>query len=345
MADHLFVYGTLLKGEIGNSLLQSCILTDYTSIPGTLFDTGHGFPAASLEISDNSVIYGELYRLPHGNDEVINELDLYENISNGLFKRTGININGTDCFIYVLNDPHIFNSENKITSGSWLRFAKNIKEDPVSFVLKFEKNHKFSYRHITGDKTLFLPGNNGIIVTAPHATNHIRMKKFKVFERYTGALSVLLHSLTGSASLYTNSVSISDPNYYDDCDFKEKLGVICKENRRYFLLDIHGTGEEREYDIYPGVGKDKEFLLGHNEYLEDLFITARKYSISCGSLDKFPASKQQTVTKYAATRLGVPSMQLEINRKYRLPENNPEKFLLLVEFLREFLGKIKKRNE
>ena len=182
-------------------------------------------------------------------------------------------------------------------------------------------------------------------MTAPHATNHIRMKKFKVFERYTGALSVLLHSLTGSASLYTNSVSISDPNYYDDCDFKEKLGVICKENRRYFLLDIHGTGEEREYDIYPGVGKDKEFLLGHNEYLEDLFITARKYSISCGSLDKFPASKQQTVTKYAATRLGVPSMQLEINRKYRLPENNPEKFLLLVEFLREFLGKIKKRNE
>ena len=58
-----------------------------------------------------------------------------------------------------------------------------------------------------------------------------------------------------------------------------------------------------------------------------------------------PAFKQQTVTKYSATQLNIPSMQIEINKKYRKPDNSPEKFLDLVLFIREFLEKIKKRNE
>ena len=345
MAEHLFVYGTLLKGGSANYLLKNCILTEYTSISGTLFDTGYGFPAASTKTDADSVICGELYRLPADNTALLETLDSYEDTSNGIFKRIRISINGSDSFVYVLKEPGFFDNNRVIDTGSWLTYSREIKEDPLSFILNFEKSHKFYYRHLSEEKTLILRGDNGIILSAPHATNHIRLKKYKIFERYTAALSVLMHSLTCSTSIYSNSVSISDPNYYDNCDFKKSLGQMCNDTSHNFLLDIHGTGEERKFDIYPGIGKEKEFLLGHTEYLDDLYNVAAKYGVSCGSLDKFPASRQQTVTKYSAVRLGIPSMQIEINKTYRLPDKNPGKFLVLVEFLREFVEKIKKRNE
>lgn len=345
MAEYLFVYGTLLKGEPGNTLINNCILEDYLSIPGTLYNTGLGFPAASLIFNKDSRIFGELYRLPNENKLLLKELDDYENTSEGLFNRDSIKIKNNDCFIYSLKDPGFFNEERSILSGSWLEFSHNIKEDPVSFAVNFEQKQVFHYRYLTSDKTIVLPGNSGIIVSAPHATNHIRLNKYKVHERYTGALSALMHSLTGATSIYSNSVSISDSNYYDNSAYKTLLEKTTGKYRYNFLLDIHGTGEEREFDLYPGIGINKKFLLGRTKILDDLYRTADKYKISLGGLDRFPASKQQTVTKFCATQLGIPSMQIEINKRYRKPESGPEKFLDMILFLRDFLELVKKRNE
>ena len=345
MAEYLYIYGTLLKGEPNNSLLIDCILEEYLSIPGTLYNTGEGYPAAYPANGTTARIYGELYRLPKNKELLLNKLDFYEDTTKEIFKRNIINIDGKDCYIYSIANPGIFNKDQMISSGSWLEFNRNIKENPISFAINFEQSHKYYYRYISKDKTIILPGNNGIIVSAPHATNHIRLNKYKIYERYTAAISVLMHSLTGASSLYTNTVSIADPNYYDHCSYKDCLKEFTSRNTNYFLLDIHGTGEERECDIYPGIGSNKEFLLGHTEILEDFYRISAKYGINIGSLDKFPALKQQTVTKYSATQLNIPSMQIEINKKYRKPDNSPEKFLDLVLFIREFLEKIKKRNE
>ena len=261
MADYLFVYGTLLKGEHANHLLRDCILTAYTHTSGKLYDTGCGFPAMNREANPPSHVYGELYRLPRDNGRLISKLDLYEDTESGIFDRAKVNINGIDSFIYQLKDPEIFDSRMEIESGSWLRYNGEIKEDPLTFALNFEQSHKFYYRHLTHDSNIFLPGSSGTVVSAPHSTNHVRFGRIKIFERYTAALSALMHSLTGACSLYTNSVSISDPNYYDNCGFKETLTEITKNKRYGFLLDIHGTEENREHDIYPGIGKNKEFLL------------------------------------------------------------------------------------
>lgn len=345
MAEYLFVYGTLLKGEPPNTLIKNCILEEYLAIPGTLYDTGLGFPAADLSNQSGTGIFGELYRLPKEYISLMRELDEYENTSDGLFKRYSLKLKNNHFFMYGLKDPGHFNKNQRIPSGSWLGFSRNIKEDAVSFALNFERRQLFHYRYLTAENTLVLPGNSGIIVSAPHATNHIRLNKYKIHERYTGALSALMHCLMGTTSIYSNSVLISDPNYYDNCPYKTILEDISSNYKYNFLLDIHGTGEEREFDIYPGIGKDKEFLLGQTNILDDFYNTAEKYGISSGSLDKFPASKQQTVTKYAATQLGIPSMQIEINKRYRLPDKDPESFLLLIEFLRDFLELIKKRNE
>jgi gamma-glutamylcyclotransferase (GGCT)/AIG2-like uncharacterized protein YtfP len=345
MAEYLFIYGTLLKGEPNNSLLKDCILEEYLSIPGSLYNTGEGYPAAYLTNGTTARIYGELYRLPNKKELLLKKLDYYEDTTKEIFKRNIIKIEGKDCSIYSIADPCILGNKQIISSGSWLEFNRNIKENPISFAINFEQSHKYSYRQISNDKTIVLPGTNGLIVSAPHATNHIRLNKYKIYERYTAAISALMHSLTGASSFYTNTVSIADPNYYDHCNYKNRLKEFTSKNTNNFLLDIHGTGEERECDIYPGIGSNKEFLLGHTEILDDFYRISAKYGISIGSLDKFPALKQQTVTKYCATQLKIPSMQIEINKKYRKPNNSPEKFLDLVQFIRHFLEEIKKRNE
>jgi len=166
------------------------------------------------------------------------------------------------------------------------------------------------------------------------------MGKLKRQEFYTGALAALLHNLRGCHVLYSNSLSETDPNYYDDSTFKEKLTDIARRFNIRFLVDLHGTGPGRDSDIFPGMGMEKEFLLGNDLYLDALQAAAESYSIGIGPEDVFPAVKQMTVTKYAARKLGVPAMQLEIVRELRKPESSPEGFVRLTGFLKDFISQL-----
>jgi hypothetical protein len=132
----------------------------------------------------------------------------------------------------------------------------------------------------------------------------------------------------------------SDPNYYDDSPFKKRFSQIVRSNDIKSLIDIHGTGSEKRFDIYPGVGVKKEFLLGYENYLADFWKIANASKISIGELDVFPAAKQMTVTKYAARKLKIPSIQLEINRKLREPEKNPGNFIKLAKFLKGIIDEL-----
>ncbi|NIT14117.1 MAG: hypothetical protein GTN99_07750, partial [Candidatus Dadabacteria bacterium] len=53
MINKLFVYGTLLQGESRNHWLSDWKLIDAFEIGGTLYDTGHGYPAADFLYSDD----------------------------------------------------------------------------------------------------------------------------------------------------------------------------------------------------------------------------------------------------------------------------------------------------
>ena len=202
---------------------------------------------------------------------------------------------------------------------------------------------KDSYKEHPGedsDGIHYIRGHIPVLVTAPHATAHVRMGKLKRQEFYTGALAVLLHSLTGCHALYTGRLSSLDPNYTDESPFKAKLSEIAGRCGLEFQIDIHGTGSERPGDVFPGVGMNSEFLNGRSESLFELSQAAQSNGISLGSTDVFPAAKQMTVTRFSATRLGVPSMQLEINRDLRRPEIAPADFVKLVNFLKEFIGRL-----
>ena len=345
MAEYLFVYGTLLKGESNNFRLKHCMLVDYGSVPGKLYDTKKGYPVARYDSDVESRIFGEIYKLPDNGDQLMSALDSYEDIPNNIYIRNKIELNNKSTFIYTGHVSSFVKNLEEISSGSWLKYSRAIKNDPLTFAKNFEGSHKNYYRNTQIESIITLPGKTKILVSAPHATNHVRLSKLKRYEVYTAALTVLLHSYLDITAIYTNSVTDPDPNYYDKSRYKKILENYSHRSGFDFVIDLHGTGEERDADIYPGIGKNKEFLLGNDYILKELYKSAEKYSIKCGGLDMFPASKQDTVTKFCSKRLGIPSMQLEINKSFRQPETNPDKFKALVSFLVEFLSNIKKGNE
>lgn len=342
--DKIFVYGTLLRGERRSCYMRGCRLSEIIEVPGRLYDTGRGYPAALFDDKSDSNVYGELYIMEEPSSKV-EELDRVEGTESGLFKRSRIKFSDMEFFSYEagLLLKETATGGNRILNGNWRTFSSLALTDPVDFALRFETHLKDSYREHPGedsDGIHYIKGHIPVLVTAPHATAHVRMGKLKRQEFYTGALAVLLHSVTGCHALYAGRLSSFDPNYTDESLFKAKLSEIAGRSGLEFLIDIHGTGSERPGDVFPGVGLNGEFLNGRPGSLGELGQAAQSNGISLGSMDIFPAARQKTVTRFAATKLSVPSIQLEINRNLRRPETAPADFLKLVNFLREFIGRL-----
>jgi len=339
--NKVFVYGTLLQGEIRSPYMSDCILLKMLDVPGALYDTGRGYPASVFNDNSDTSISGELYVMSNPENK-ISKLDVVEMIDAGLFNRVELSYGDTDFYTYEAGSQlgECLIPQNKITEGNWRRYSSLLFHDPITFVTNFENRQKLLYREPASsdsDGLIYIKGDIPILVSAPHSSAHKRMGKLKRQEYYTAALSVMLHSLTGCHVLYTNRLMESDPNYYDESPFKKKLSELADSNDIKLLVDLHGTGHERRYDLYPGVGNEREFLLGCDDCLDELHKTASESEISVGGLDVFPAAKQMTVTKYAARKLNIPSIQLEINRTLREPNKSPEDFMRLVKFLRGFI--------
>lgn len=340
--DKIFVYGTLQRGEERSCHMDGCRLSEILEVPGRLYDTGRGYPAALFDDGSDSKVSGELYTMADPASK-IEELDRVEGTLSGLFRRSAIKYINSEFYCYEAGPllKETATGENRIVSGSWRAHSSLAFTDPVDFALRFETHLKDSYKEHPGkdsDGIHYIRGRIPVLVTAPHATAHVRMGKLKRQEFYTGALAVLLHSVTGCHALYTGRLSSLDPNYTDESPFKAKLSEIAGRCGLEFLIDIHGTGSERPGDVFPGVGVNGEFLNGRPGSLGELGQAARSNGISLGSAEVFPAAKQKTVTRFSATTLGVPSMQLEISQNLRRPETASADFVKLVNFMREFIG-------
>src|SRR5579885_1476304 len=76
--DKLFVYGTLLQGERRNHHLDGCHLMKSAEIPGRLYDTGRGYPAALFDGNSKETVMGEIYAISGDVGKKLRELDEIE---------------------------------------------------------------------------------------------------------------------------------------------------------------------------------------------------------------------------------------------------------------------------
>jgi hypothetical protein len=163
-----------------------------------------------------------------------------------------------------------------------------------------------------------IEGQAPILITAPHSTRPFRQGKRRFSDGGgTAALAVALAELTGATAIYATYEGPSDPNYYDENGFKTELARLIDLKHPLFVLDIHGSHPYRSFDIDLGTMHDAS-LLGNDEILFELIDHLHSEGIFSISYNRFPASKNETVTKFAAKH-GVPAIQVEINITYISP--------------------------
>ncbi|MBN5380788.1 hypothetical protein JY493_27120 [Serratia marcescens] len=188
-----------------------------------------------------------------------------------------------------------------------------------------------------------IPGDSPIIISAPHATQPFREGKYRFSDGGgTAALAVMLGKITNSTVIYTTKASPSDPNYYDNNDYKGRLAEIIQAKKPKLILDIHGSHPFRPYEVDIGTLNGKS-LLGNDNLVTGLIASLRNEGLSNFSNNYFAASKNETVAKFGAAH-GVSSMQLEITSVWMVPgDGNYEshRFAQILQGLVRFVEKVK----
>jgi len=164
----------------------------------------------------------------------------------------------------------------------------------------------------------YIKGKKNILVIAGHATAQTRDGKMRQADAGTGSLAIELNKLTGVPILYTTWFTPSDPNYYDNNEFKDSLAKLLIELKPVFVIDLHSSWPSRPYDIDFGTMKGKSYL-GKKYFLNRLKKTFSKEGLINQSQDFFPAEKNLTITKFVSAK-GLPCIQFEINANYLTPE-------------------------
>ncbi|AFM40663.1 hypothetical protein Desaci_1669 [Desulfosporosinus acidiphilus SJ4] len=167
-------------------------------------------------------------------------------------------------------------------------------------------------------------GKLPVLVSAPHAVRHYRQKKIKMSDQFTGSTVYLLNQLTGCHAIAVTNLYGGDPNFDDPCIYKERIAEICKRENVKFLLDIHGAAREREFDVDFGTNRGKTLL--KTSMLELVERNFQAFGLNRLTHDHFASAGPNTITSFVARELGIPALQIEINKQYRVPAQNPKGF-------------------
>jgi gamma-glutamylcyclotransferase (GGCT)/AIG2-like uncharacterized protein YtfP len=121
----LFVYGTLLPGEVRWHHLAPYVTDDGTpdAVPGTLYDTGLGYPA--FRATGTSFVHGRRFTLvPDTLAAALAHLDAVEGAVRGLYRRITVrSVAGFDVELYEYGADGTHGALDlvAIPGGDWLR--------------------------------------------------------------------------------------------------------------------------------------------------------------------------------------------------------------------------------
>jgi gamma-glutamylcyclotransferase (GGCT)/AIG2-like uncharacterized protein YtfP len=117
---NLFAYGTLRRGGAAEDVLHGCEWLGEATVAGVLYDIDGRFPA--LLLYGEALVHGELWRCPAA---LLPELDAYEGVADGLFRRVGVEVTAGDeavaCWTYAAG-PALSRklvSERRVAWGRW----------------------------------------------------------------------------------------------------------------------------------------------------------------------------------------------------------------------------------
>lgn len=187
---------------------------------------------------------------------------------------------------------------------------------------------------------LFVSGELPVLVSAPHAVRYYSQKKIKMSDQFTGSIAYLLNKLTGCHALAVAKLYGGDPNADAPCLYKERISQICRREKVKFILDIHGAGRDREFDVDLGSINNERTLLVTERTLAVLEKNFRDFGINRISYNHSNATGLNTITNYVTCEQGISAVKIEINKHYRVPAQNPQGFHRLLGALMESIKEL-----
>lgn len=215
----------------------------------------------------------------------------------------------------------------------------NDKNKLLIMARKYEE--EFSVNQYDGDLSknngfLYQKGSIPILLSAPHSVNHIRDGRLKYADMFTGSTTKIMHELTGCHIIYKTKNDGTDPNHdgiEEDNDYKKTLVNIVKENNIKLFIDLHGTIESRDIDIDIGTNYG-DSLNGFDALPEIIMLICEKHGLTNIGINKiFSGDGANNISNNVGNLAKIPSLQFEINRKYRDYEQSLDSYYCLINAL------------
>lgn len=185
-------------------------------------------------------------------------------------------------------------------------------------------------------------GKAPVLLSVPHATNHLRENKLKYADKYTGSIGLILQELTGCSMIYTTCYHRTDPNFDTQDLYKEKLGRILETNGFRCVIDIHGASRSRPFAIDLGTRYGKSIDRSTILMITKMFSKNGIHKVTENNI--FTAEGQGTITTFCSKVKRVPAIQVEINGDYREPEYHPNQCIALIQSLKEIIENLGDRD-
>lgn len=201
-----------------------------------------------------------------------------------------------------------------------------------------KKEHSFNFKKFDAARKNFLKankdesfviieGNIPFILSAPHGVSQVRLGKNKFRERGSLALALEVQKRTGAHLIAKTKNCGDDANFDEICPYKEELKRYIKEKNIKFLIDFHGMKKERP--IHVNIGTNFGRNVQANVFLLDYLIEKLKQEKFITEIDNPFVGNRNTVAGTIAEKLGIWTIQLEVN--YEITNDNH--FLIVLERL------------
>ena len=224
--------------------------------------------------------------------------------------------------------------------------------DTIAWSSQFEANLKKKSEQYPPEGELdfeYYGGTLPVLVIAPHATSYFQEGNLYPGESYTGSMAVLLHKLSGCHSLITSYCALADPVYYLNSPFVNFLCQLTKKISLKLVLVLHGPewSSARSTNGLIISSWNNSSLINKTEYLH-LLISMLKikdfkeigFDTCHPELFSFSPSisnDKKTINHLLFEDLTLPTIKLDIHKRYRVPQLQPTLYSNLYTALAQFL--------
>lgn len=180
------------------------------------------------------------------------------------------------------------------------------------------------YTMNSGKYFKIIEGTNPVLLSAPHAFSHRRPSltlSYKFAEPWTDEIVKEVCLNTGCWGIVLTDECEYDPNYHPlkSNPYKQAILEIVKEERISKFVDVHGLSDEHDFDI--GIYYPSKFFKSIS-LANDVSACIDRGNLRDLStcIFRFCDDNQETLGEFVASKLRVPSIQIEVARYIREKE-------------------------